>query len=444
MTKYYISLLVFFLGTALLAQQTEREKDIYQMFDNPSKVQWIKHYKGRIDDLNDISVSLAYDGSKCKGRMQYLRSKAEFLLDGTMDGTEVKLLEIDDNQEVSGFLRGDMRSGEVNARWMNFDGSIEGRVRLEQTKKEAKFPSHCGDNKWIRYYQGKYFKQKVEVIVQKDNADMTHGLIYFEKEEKSFELQFKQKEDDLLVFDIKDEFGKNKGTIKGAFQIDDHVAAYYVSENGEKGYAHFTIRNVLPVGCIEYADYMTSYDITYPRTKHANFNKWMKGLTDDWVSSCKDYARKVRGINKSKKPPLRAAVRAFAWCDVELYSDQLISGYINFTNTWSERQRGKTFAYDLGTGKEITLMNIFNDDFDYKKFIRTYINNEISKHPLYRDYDYRKWVANQDFSFFTIRKEGLSFATQYSMIYGQQQVTIPFWKLKPYLRKNSPVVHLIR
>lgn len=444
MIKYYFSILFFSLGAVLLAQQTEGEKSIYQMFDNPSKIKWVKHYKGRMDDLNDVTVSLAFDGSKCKGRMQYLRSKTEFKLEGTLTGSEIKLLEIDNRNEVTGFVRGNLNSGKVIARWLNYDGSIEGHMRLEQTKKAAKFPSYCGDNKWIRHYRGGTFRKRVDILVQKDNEDFFHGIVFFEKEEKSFELKFKNKEDDLLVFDLINPIGQSVGTIKGAFQIQDKVAATYIDESGYQEFINCTINEALPVGCVEYADYMMSYDITYPKIKHNAFDSWIEKMSNDWVNSCKDYSKKIKNQNPNQKPALRAAVRAFAWCDLEHYSNQLISGYINFNSTWSDRQQGKVFNFDLKRNKEIRLEDIFREDFDFKKFIKTYINNEVSKHPLYRDLDYRKWLRNQDFSFFTIRNEGLSFATQFSTIYGQQKVTIPFWKLKPYVKRNSPIEHLLR
>ena len=63
------------LSPVAFAQTALPQHAVIQLFEKPHKVQWVKHYKGRIDDLNDIALSLAYDGKQCKGQLTYLRSK---------------------------------------------------------------------------------------------------------------------------------------------------------------------------------------------------------------------------------------------------------------------------------------------------------------------------------------------------------------------------------
>ena len=87
------------------------------------------------------------------------------------------------------------------------------------------------------------------------------------------------------------------------------------------------MRESLSVGCDEFADYTSSYDITYPQTKKVNFDRWIESLVDGWVEECRDYMREVRKLNPRNTPDIRSIIRASSWSDVNYFDDQLISGH---------------------------------------------------------------------------------------------------------------------
>ena len=136
------------------AQKMDTKDNVKAMFENPSDIQWIKHYKGRIDDLNDVSVTLAFDGEDCKGQITYLRSHTEFDLLGKIENRQLLLHEIDNSKKLSGSIIGIITGKIITGNWNNFDGSKGGNLLLTETEKEIDFPSYCGDNKWVRKYNG--------------------------------------------------------------------------------------------------------------------------------------------------------------------------------------------------------------------------------------------------------------------------------------------------
>ena len=157
-------------------------------FENHSKIQWVKHYKGRIDDLNDVSVTLGYDGKDCKGVLIYLRSNTRFDLEGVIENREFYLKELDEGKSIVGYLRGQMKGNTILGTWSNHNQSKGGIIQLEETIKEVKFPSYCGDNKWIRKYNGKLSNQEVEIILQKESITKASGLIYNKKRNQTYTL----------------------------------------------------------------------------------------------------------------------------------------------------------------------------------------------------------------------------------------------------------------
>ena len=92
--------------------------------------------------------------------------------------------------------------------------------------------------------------------------------------------------------------------------------------------------------------------------------------------------------------------------------------------------------------KEITLKSIFQAGFDLEKMIQKELRISQRNNMMIKESDYRKWIKNETFENFTIRKDGINFSTDFNAIYGKQSVTIPFGKLKPYIKKDSAVYRL--
>ncbi len=424
------------------SQSTEREHAVYQLFDKPQKIKWLRHYKGRIDDLNDITMTLAFDGKSCKGMLVYLRSKETFQLKGTIKDGLLDLKEIDQQEEVSGYIRGQITELRLVGEWSNFDYSIGGMLDLHQVETEVIVPTYCGNNKWIYHYKGLLLGGASELILQKDADNSLRGVLYYETTQKSYYLQGELDENMLFSMQLKDEHAQIKGTLSGSLVEAQTINATFQAPSEQKGVATYQLEDEMLVGCVEFADYMSSYDITYPKTQHRQFNEWIDQLTEDWVYSCRQYTEEVRKLNQKPAPALRAKVRAYAWSDLEMLSDEIISGFITYSNTWSVGLRGQAFNFDLRSGREIMISDIFIDNFDHSRFLKKYISKNIDKHRLYRNSQYREWLATTMFPYFTIHKEGISFCSNFNATYGQQRVTIPYSDLIPYLHKENPVRHL--
>jgi hypothetical protein len=151
----------------------------------------------------------------------------------------------------------------------------------------------------------------------------------------------------------------------------------------------------------------------------------------------------VRSVGTTTKPEMRSSIRAYAWCDVDFYDRNFISGFMTFENTWTKGLDGRSFNFDLKKGEEISLKDLFKAGFDITTFVAKYINEEIDHHELYQDYEFRKWVSKQGFPYFLIYKDGLAFCTPFDSVYGIQRIKIPYEKLKPFFKENHALQYLI-
>ena len=439
-TSFFLLCLLF--SPVLMAQTVAWDSTVLELFDKPKKVKWMQHYRGRIDDLNDIAVTLAFDGKQCKGTLLYLRSKTSFTLEGQIKKGVLKLKEIDKKGQVSGHIKGKVIEGEIIGEWSNHNNSFGGSLFLEKTDKSIDVPSYCGNNKWIHHYTGEFQDKASDLILQKESDNYLKGNLYLAATGKSYALNGFLEENGLFSLKITDDYRNKKGVMTGSLVEAHALNASFNTTSGYQGLATYTLHSELLVGCVEFADYLSSYDITYPKLQHRQFNNWIDAVSNNWISNCRNYADEVRKKNKTETPALRASLRAYAWTDLDLLSDQLISGFITFSNTWSSGRVGQSFSFDLKKGKEITFDNLFKPEFDYRRYIWNELNRKIKKHPMYKNEGFRSWISALEFPYFTIRKEGVSFSSGFDTIYGQQRITIPFKDLKPYLRKGNPVEHL--
>ena len=433
----------FFILISLLAfgQTTDTEASVIKLFEKPTKIQWIKHYKGRIDDINDISIALAYDGRNCKGILRYLRSNETFYLDGKIKNNKIKLEEIDFKKRTSGYIQGQMVNDKIVGEWSNVDNTIAGKIKLEEVAEEAQTPSHCGNNKWLRIYSGKVNNEEVELILQKDVDTGVKGSIYFKTTKKSklaigvtikdhFIIKITELDGNVFgTLDLTKEGNRNK--LKGTFTNSDGLVKT----------TPFRLVNQYGMDCVEFADYMTSYDFTFPKTKNAYFNKWIEEKVDKWVKSCHAYGYKQK-VKNEPNPFSRTSLRAFGWTDVHLLNDRLFSGFLTFSKTWSKKEDCISFNFDRTAGKMLELNELFIEGFDYNTFIKNYIKIKSAQLKLTKKAAFNDWIDREDFPLFTIRNEGLCFSSFFNPIFGQQHILLPFEKLRPYLKKDGPVYFL--
>ncbi|MFK7775441.1 MAG: hypothetical protein AB8F94_25090 [Saprospiraceae bacterium] len=431
MTKLQTIFLILLSPIFCLAQKMDAKDYVKTLFENQVEIQWIKHYKGRIDDLNDVAITLGFDGIDCKGRLTYLRSNTDFNLNGYIEEGTLFLQELDQQNKVSGILSGKIAGSTINGNWTNFDGSRGGNLTLTETEKIVKFPSYCGDNKWIRKYQGKIANDNYEILLQKESSDQLTGLIFHKKKNTSYSLKGNLDINDNFTIKAKNQKGQIIETFVGHLEKDQLT----IGVNKSKRITLLPFEG-LTVGCVEYADYATGYDITFPKTTNAAFNKQMDEETNAWIKACRKHLLKVKKQNASTNPKMRAKERGFAWGEVEYFSKNLISGFMTFSNTWTPGQKLIAFNFDMKNDRMLYLEDLFRDKKDYQKYIRNYIKKEIKTHQLYDDPDFKKWIKKNEFSYFTIRKDGICFSTKFSMLYGRQSVTIPFRQLQPFFKKD--------
>lgn len=430
----FVGIIIFLLqGSFLLAQKVATPN--YQTNN-------LKHYKGRIDDINDVTLSLNCNGSLCEGDLTYLRSRDQFKIKGTIKDGRLQLKEFNRANKCSGYLEGKVEGKSIELNWKNEAGTIGNKLQLKEVGRPPDFPTFCGDNKWINAYAGNIDGEAVSLILQRVDNHRILGSAYYADDKKKVLIEGTLSENNNLHLNfMRENTAESIGSLRGIFKQNQNLSASFYDNQQLQNFVTFKLEKSLLMNCLEYADYYTNYDFLFPKSDNAIFNEIMVLLTKDWIGDCRLNAQKIR--KKSPKVAARANQRAYSWTDVALLTDDFISGMLTYHATWTKGEATKTFNYDLKGGNAIELTDIFKKNFDYKAFVKKYAAEAIIKNPIYkRNKDFRTWIKNQEFSFFTLGKEGISFYTDFHIIYDRQRIVVPYKKLKGNIKKNSPVRQL--
>jgi hypothetical protein len=419
-----------------------RDTAIAKLFEKQSDIQWVKTFKGRLDDASVVDISLGFDGMNCRGYMSYAKSRIRFRLEGYFDTLSgFQLEERDLSRGLTGFLTGTYTNRRLLADWSNADKTLGARIEAEEVSPGQSVTVNCSDNKWSGRYITRYNNARCDMVLVRSHNGALDGFLWIEADSKTYRLKGDIALDGNYEMEALLTNGKVAGIVQGNIKPGQNTDCNWIG-SGEKRVFKFTLKEYFLSGCYEYADYATSYDALYPRTPCSGCNTWLDQQVTGWVNKCKTTLN-------DKKTPLspanRSSQRASAWAEVACWTENIFSGYFSFSETWDPRIDGVSYNFDLRTGKPITFNELFNKGFDAKNWLAEYAHRESPKLPAFAaDPQYREWINKEGFPLFTLRRDGLEISTLFHPSYGRQTLLIPYDSLKPYMRKDNPIADLVK
>jgi hypothetical protein len=414
---------------------------IVRLFDAGATIQWVRHFRGRLDDVSEVLLSVGFDGSQCRGHLTYIESKERFDLAGTLEGVVLILNENDSKGLVTGHITGTLQGERIDAEWTNATNTLGSSLEAKEVKVKSLAPKPCGENKWVNRYVARWNNGRIDLTLARVNNNLLQGYLWIEADDKTYTLKGKISPDDQYEIQALLPNGKTAAHLQGSLKVPQAHDCSWVG-SGEKRTFKLVQRSKLLVGCLEYADYVSSYDIQYPRPECGECNKILDRRATDWVEQCKST---IAAQKRPVRPENRNALRASGWYEVTCWTETIFCGYLTFSESWKDKSSGVSFNFDLRTGKEIVFEDLFNRSFNAKEWFAEYARRESPKMSKFaEDPAFREWLAVEGFPMFTIRRDGLELSTLFHPVYGQHSITVPYNLLKPNMRRDNPVADLVK
>ena len=120
----YIALLVWLGNISNATGQAASKDELEALFDTPDKIQWTRNYKGLINNIESVEISLASDGRNCRGYVLFPKSQTTIELRGILSGSRIELRELNDEGLITAYLKGLLTPGKIEADWENYNHTI--------------------------------------------------------------------------------------------------------------------------------------------------------------------------------------------------------------------------------------------------------------------------------------------------------------------------------
>jgi len=109
-------------------------------------------------------------------------------------------------------------------------------------------------------------------------------------------------------------------------------------------------------------------------------------------------------------------------------SQAIVSGYWHHSSP--EGQQIRPFNYDLSSQQELTWEVLFSSGADPKAVASELAEAALQRSQKWKDKNLIKFIKENGFSFFLLRKSGLELSTDFNAVYGRRTVMIPWDDLR--------------
>lgn len=417
-------LLIQFLPAWLSGQITP--VNLSELFFRNKPVLWQKTYQGVWDDVIPVRLELATDGTTCSGYFYFGENKNRFVVSGPIENDNLKLEEQDLHGHVTGYLALRFSSEGILGTWYNASRQFNARLDLMEGNQNLPL------DYWVRSYSLKSDPTESLVIQQKEFSDQIKTRFYYHTLNKTLEgtCAIKDAANDFQVTPLTDYLHHDAGKLS-TWQFRDKKLDI-VFKLGSIEYSR-TLDLIHQINMVQetYTDHWMAVDFVYPQTDKNGINQWFRKFIDSFQVLIQ--AKKDILLEQSEAgPESRMAFRLSIWPQIEYLNDQCISGIIQVKTSWDEELFSEAFTFDLKKGVKLEETDLFQDNTEFQLLKTELLEKELKKHQAGSGQDYGD-LRVTDFKLITLKKEGLSFSSPFSILYGFRPLIIPYKDLKPYL-----------
>jgi hypothetical protein len=430
-------LLCFCLSTAT-AQKNQpipntpalTDADIGRLFEKSGSIRWIKRYNGLLDAVISTEIAIGFDGKNCAGYLTYAKSKARFRLEGTLEGNQLRLKELNSRDELTGFVRGTWSDARLEGTWVNYNNTLEAVLTASTTHLS------CSSQKWTNRYGTSFKNMPADLLLNRTDEQRLTGTLWSQADNTTYIIRGTIASDGLCKLDVLRADGRPMARMNGKMAGQQPFVTSWESEGSAPTSVRWIFRESFPYDCSEFADHCTALEALFPQNRYPVSNEWFKQRVADWQTRCK--AAFARQPESTPLPAHRYALRSVVSTDVVCWNDGVLSGYFTAQDSWASTPTDQTFNFDLRTGRALTLEDFFEKSATIQTWIDDFIKKEKMKVPRFAtDQAFRDWLYAEKLNLFLVQRDGLALSTGLHPVFGRVKILIPYTTLKPMLRKEG-------
>lgn len=403
---------------------------VKNMFSENTRNIWINHLSGTLNHQHEVEMLIGTDGHILKGVYTLPHSKDVFLIEGKTRDNLVFLTEITEDYKVTGIIEGEYDGFEFNGSWSNLSKDISYPLKLS-SKDNPKYKTdwECDNNYWVGIYSGRMSNQSVGIKIHRDD---TQFRVVANSDNMIQQVTLKC--NDTLQNLLQPQFLCPSLTDKGILLCsNDPTKVFVVSIDGRDTLCSLFQNYGLNYSCFDYADYHSLVSIQKPETVNAKFNKWIESKISKWKHNKISHIKETH--NREFGTYDRWIQTIDGWVEIDFYTGDYISGTLYLHSSLSPKTHKTSFIFNLKQGKENSLESLFVSTFDNKSYFKQVIENK-KQTGTWSDSE-RNWVQSQKFDYVTLKDTGISFKTDFSSIYGEKEILVPYNEIRDNFKNKN-------
>lgn len=371
---------------------------------------------GFLDSSLPVTLSIRSGENGFSGSVRYGHDSFSAPLEGEYDDEgNVVLYEFDQFSRVSAVITGKPSDLANSWNWYNADYSVRFPIVFFEN---SHVPNEVG------FYYSKAGAQDIHVVQVRPPAKKI-SIDFHKKTElrwMDYECQNQQCFEVRPDMDLSNplEFRLEEG-IDGKLQL---YPEYTYSKTGTLAY-----HNLSGAGF----DYYYSADL--PMTGSEPFDSWAKDEVmvqiDRWIQNLSDVDE------RDELPASRFKHRFRGDFFITLMDKTMVSGYLYFQGNLLSGVRTIPFMYDMQKERLFNIQDLFEKEFDYPFFLRTYLTKEKRQSMRKEPAVIREVLKNTKYTHTVLDYEGIVFFTDFNGLFGRRAIRVPYREVKGFLNYRS-------
>jgi hypothetical protein len=419
--EFLISLL-FCFNTLVFSQTKSAVLESMALKDfKPSNknIWWLKDMKGYMDHTHPIRMVIATDNKVFKGAYELINSGERFNLEGNFEGDEVVLIETDSLDRVTGYIKGDIIDDRFYAKWSDSKNFISHSIFVSSEPKA----DICGNLGWGRFYKNiNIFQDSMVSIFISKSEDKYEAIISYKNSFHKANLEPEDESGYLLRY-VPEPFS---GRDEMILDIKNNKIKFLRSKIRKP--IQLEVKKEVFLNCKSLINFDHDISYTYPIINDKKFELYIQ---TEFVNQYMDIVKESLKPHDNFSISERALHQEVGNFKFNYLNDTILSGIFFFQSSAHNQILELPLNYIFSSKKDYKFDQGFIDKYNFASDVKSYLMdyNSMSKTKLA--------FTPEDYKIFLFDREGIKCKTPFHIMYGEDEVIIPYTFFNSKIKKKS-------
>ena len=362
LSRHIITAIIIFIAFNICNAQSLQEyyKTIHK------STEYCLSYEGLLDEVFPLEMLICGD----KGLYKMKSSYDIYSLSIEVDNDTIEMIEEDSQGRSSGYITLTKSDNGFSGEW----NQIESAARYSFTINQDVHKNELTPN-YITRLSGIVRSRIVNIDIDHINGTLEIQEKYGLKSRYKSKYTCKDKNCNKVIINVEGIIGVSSVEIYKNKSGDYKMIVLTADQNREL--TELRILSQIKKKTKAYSDYRSMLLAEYAKFNDKDLDTYLKKKQAHWIKSTSINLRKFHKADSTEIVSDRLKYQASSWIDIELWTEDFISGVQYKQYNWQPEVEVTAFAYHIDKSKAVTLTDVLDKDLNLTNLDST-IDNENS------------------------------------------------------------------